>query len=276
MKVTERGFTALRETRHGLVAHNTNDVTIGLSLETYGEWAETELSGCLLQLIRPGDLVVDAGAHIGTHTIAFAKAVGDKGHVLACEPQLWANYYLCANVALNALDNVTALRVCLGASRDRVTIARLDQRARQNFGALPIGGEGDTVDVVPLDSFNLPACRLIKLDVEGAEIDVLRGAENTIARLRPIVFMEANKNTRETIEFLLRHSYQLHWFSAPFYNPDNFYGSSETHGKEGNGDVSILATPPGSDIGGLVSVLGPDDTWDAAIARWQKCEASKS
>ncbi len=258
----------MRRTRHGWIAYNSNDVTIGLSLSEYGEWADLELAG-LLQLLRPGDIVVDAGAHIGTHTIAFAKAVGATGHVLAFEPQLWAHYYLGCNVALNSLDNVTALRLCLGEAPGDTLVPMLDQRAKQNFGALPAGEGGAKTGVVSIDSYNLPGCRMIKIDVEGAEMSVLRGAANTIDRHKPVIFCEAK--TPELVtdlwRFLDGRDYKLRWLAAPFFMENNFYGST-VELNAGGGDVSIVAFGHGVHIDGLIDVIGPDDTWEAARERW--------
>ncbi len=267
--VIETDFTAVRKTRHGWIAHNKNDQTIGLSLAEYGEWAELELSGGMLHLLRPGDIVVDAGAHIGTHTIAFAKAVGSKGHVLAFEPQLWAHYYLGCNVALNSLDNVTALRLCVGESAGEMLVPMLDQRARQNFGALPVGSDGAKTGVVTIDSYNLPGCRLIKIDVEGAEMSVHRGAECTIDKHKPVIFCEAKtpEIVGELWQFLGGKDYKLLWFAAPFFSENNFYGSTVEH-NAGGGDVSIIAVNHGVHIDGLIDVIGPNDTWELARERW--------
>ena len=69
------GFNHLVEARHGYVLYNVKDRYIGRSVEHYGEWSpgETALFG---QLCRPGHYVVDVGANIGTHTLAFARLVG--------------------------------------------------------------------------------------------------------------------------------------------------------------------------------------------------------
>lgn len=55
----ESAFTAVRRTRHGFLAYNKLDTTIGASLTEYGEWSEAELAGCLLQIIKPGPAMLD-------------------------------------------------------------------------------------------------------------------------------------------------------------------------------------------------------------------------
>ena len=83
---------------------NRNDRFIGRSLEHYGEWCESELD-LLLRFCGESDVVLDVGANIGSHTCAFAKAVGANGTVFALEPQRLAFQLLCGNIALNVLTN---------------------------------------------------------------------------------------------------------------------------------------------------------------------------
>src|SRR5512147_1317925 len=73
-------------TRHGIVAAFATDLPIAKSLARYGEWAEAELQ-TLLALIRPGDVVLDVGAHVGIFALAFARRVASHGRVVAFEPQ---------------------------------------------------------------------------------------------------------------------------------------------------------------------------------------------
>ena len=121
-----RGNNRLKTCRHGEMIFNVHDQHIGRSLDLYGEWAESELE--LLGLfIKPGDLVVDVGANIGTHTVFFAQRAGAAGQVYALEPQRIVFQSLCANLALNGLLNVRAFhaaasRVSRGRSRCRPSL----------------------------------------------------------------------------------------------------------------------------------------------------------
>lgn len=72
--------------RYGKISFFSSDLVIGRSLRTYGEWAENEIR-FLLRSVHPGDTVLDVGANIGTHTLAFARAVGVSGKVWAFEPR---------------------------------------------------------------------------------------------------------------------------------------------------------------------------------------------
>jgi hypothetical protein len=109
----------LKESRHGRVMYSTNDIYIGWSMDLYGEWCEGELdvvqqvcdtAHCLSawfqyflgQVVQPGDVAVDIGAHIGTFTLGLAEFVGPTGRVLAFEPQRILYQILSANAAFNS------------------------------------------------------------------------------------------------------------------------------------------------------------------------------
>ena len=74
-RLFENGYLAIKECKHGPLAFNINDMFVGKSLDLYGEWCEPELM-LLKKYIFPGDLVIDVGACIGTHTIPFTNMVG--------------------------------------------------------------------------------------------------------------------------------------------------------------------------------------------------------
>ena len=110
------GFNHLVEARHGYVLYNVNDRYVGRSVEHYGEWSPGE-TALFNQFCRPGHYVVDVGAHIGIHTLAFARLVGDRGRVFAFEPQRMVAQMLAANAALNSLTNVHTYHLGVGADR---------------------------------------------------------------------------------------------------------------------------------------------------------------
>src|SRR5271165_2730364 len=72
-RLVESTHMAVRKCRHGTMMYNVNDSFIGRSLDLYGEWCDDEVA-VLGQILSPGDVVVDVGANIGTHTVFFAKA----------------------------------------------------------------------------------------------------------------------------------------------------------------------------------------------------------
>lgn len=97
--------------RHGPLLFNVKDYPAGISLELQGEWEESVVR-LLTSVLRVGDFAVDVGAHLGSFTIPLAKAVGQhgSGRVLSLEPQQDLFQSLNANLALNGLNNVQAVR----------------------------------------------------------------------------------------------------------------------------------------------------------------------
>ncbi len=265
---------AVRTGRRGTFAASRADLVIGRSLELYGEWAEEELR--LLDLwLRPGDVAVDAGANLGTHTVAMARRVGPEGRVLAFEPQRNVFHLLAANLVLNGIENAEPHRLALGEGPGRARIESGGLSLPRNVGAARIGvagGPTEEIEVVALDSLGLPRLDLLKADVEGMEAAVLAGAGETIRRCRPILFLENNLPERSPalLERVAALGYRAWWHLAPYYSPGNFYRNPvDIFRGVGRPEVNLACFPEGRQPAGegLIEVTGPDDTWQAAQAR---------
>lgn len=168
-----------------------------------------------------GASVVDIGANFGAHTIAFADQVGPRGRVLAVEPQWQLYAMLCGTAALNHAVNVRAKWCACGASEGTVRIPELDYLAPNNFGGLELGesevrvgaARGETVARETVDSWRLSRVDFIKIDVEGMELDVLRGAYATIEACRPVLAVEADREDKVIglYTWLRMNRYRLWW-----------------------------------------------------------------
>ena len=223
-------FTRLKQCRHGLMLYNINDQYVGRSLDLYGEFSEGE-TAIFRQLLRPGDIALEIGANIGAHTVFLAKTVGETGGVLALEPQRLVYQILVANVALNSLTNVWPMQLAAGSAPGQVRVPDLDPRQSHNFGGLQLGGSdvGDAVPVVRGDDLGLVRCRLIKVDVEGMELDVLKGCAGTIAKFSPALYVENDRPDRsaELARYIDSLGYAMFWHRPPLFNPDNFLKNPE-------------------------------------------------
>jgi FkbM family methyltransferase len=222
-------MNVIKNCRHGLMLYNTNDIWIGRSLTQYGEFSQGEVE-LFQELIKPGMLVIDIGANIGTHTVPFAKLVGHKGLVFAYEPQRIVYYCLCANVALNNLTNVHCLRQAVGNAEGSIDVPELDFRKPNNFGGLELGKvSGTPVKLTKLDNLKLPRLDFIKIDVEGMELDVIKGAESLISKYRPLIYMEVDRpDSVETLtEMMQSLDYETYSHKPPLFNPDNYIGNEQ-------------------------------------------------
>lgn len=139
----------------------------------------------ILPYIKPGDWVVDAGAFIGDHTIAYLNAVGLTGRVYAFEPNPEA--FEC--LAHNCQASVN-LPFALG-SIERASSLVVDKDCNAGATSLDTSIAGE-IRIITLDSLRLPFLGLLKLDVEGFEVRALVGARKTILKHRPIIVVELN------------------------------------------------------------------------------------
>lgn len=150
----------------------------------------------VLSLIRPGDTVVDVGAHIGTFAVPMARAVGSEGKVIAFEPNPVVLPLLERNLARSGLAaRVEIAPVALGGSEATLHLELADEA---NTGSAKLGVHGDvTVPVVRLDRYWTDSVALMKIDVEGAESEVLAGATGLVNQCRPVVIFEVHRDSSD-------------------------------------------------------------------------------
>ncbi len=227
--MSEAPFNRLKACRYGTLLYNVNDRYVGRALDLYGEYSEGEVE-MFRRIVRDGDIVLDVGANLGAHTLFFARAVGPGGAVLAFEPQRLIFQTLCANMALNNVVNALCYWTALTDAPGVMAVPLLDPRRALNFGALALGqhATGDQITVMRADGFDLPRCRLIKVDVEGMELQVLRGAAGLIERHHPIVYVENDRpqHADALVAWIRGLGYRLYWHRPPLYNPANFLGNA--------------------------------------------------
>jgi FkbM family methyltransferase len=171
--------------------------------------------------IRRGDTCVDVGGHLGYYSFLMSRLTGPEGRVITFEPVAENIAAIRENIALNKSTNIRVVNSALGERAGMMTLVRSED---ETFSATPStrgyaveGGRKEVeVQVGTLDSFlareNLRP-GVIKIDVEGAEIDVLRGANETLRTIRPIVLLEihgwGDSTSREVTELLASCGYNV-------------------------------------------------------------------
>ena len=270
-----RGNNRLKTCRHGDMIFNVHDQHIGRSLDLYGEWAESELE--LLGLfIKPGDVVVDVGANIGTHAVFFAQRASATGQVYAFEPQRIVFQNLCANLALNGLLNVRASHAAASRESGTIAVPPIAYGEPGNHGGVTLTGDAslaanaERVPVMTLDGLGLDRCRLIKIDVEGMELDVLEGGHALVAAARPIVYVENNDAAKSPalISWLLARDYHLFWHVSMFFNPRNFFANAvNVFGKLGDLNMIGVGAELAPAFARFPRVTGAQDNWEALQKR---------
>jgi len=269
----EKKQIAIKRCKHGLFMFNRNDRFVGRSLDVYGEWCESELE-LLLRFCRNGDVVIDVGANIGSHTIPFANAVGDTGLVVTFEPQRMPFHILCGNTAINCLTNVCALQKGVAERSGNAKVPVLSWHEPHNWGAVSLADQnspGEEVEVVTIDSLELPSCRLIKIDVEGMEPQVIRGAVRVIQKYQPVLFVENNTvdQASRTIAAILELGYSAWWHLGLYYNPKNFFDNQTNVFDPYKPEANLLCLPAGANPGipELIECTGINDNWEKARDR---------
>ena len=153
-------------------------------------------------------IILDIGANFGTYTLPIAKKIKDRGGiVVSYEPQRVIYYQLCSNVTLNRLDNCYLFNQAVGDYDGSIEIPDIDYDKIDNIGAFSLVKDfrekhniekyvkttGSLVGITKLDSltFDRPPC-VIKIDVEGYELNVIRGGSNFLKKYDyPTILFEA-------------------------------------------------------------------------------------
>ena len=186
----------------------------------YGNW-EPEISAAITSAVQPGMTVLDIGGHIGYFTLLLAKYVGENGRVFAFEP-LPENFELLQkNIRLNGLKRVEASQLAVFSKAGRMNITVADERHNSGESSLVhhVGSEQIQVEATTVDAFcEMRGIRpdFLKVDVEGAEYDVLMGAADTIRDSRPKLLIElhhfdGNVESNRVPNLLTQWGYGLEW-----------------------------------------------------------------
>lgn len=165
---------------------------------------ELDIEAALLSMLGAGDVFYDIGANIGWYSVLAARVVGPSGSVLAFEPSLENALLAQQNAAVNGLGNVTVVPAALTDHDGWMSFitqgsleGRLDLEGGSGGAAPEAGSDGANRLLVPVAALDTwlgltgqPAPTLVKIDVEGAEVGVLRGMRRTLQEARPTIIVE--------------------------------------------------------------------------------------
>lgn len=199
-------------------------------------------AACLPQLLRPGDFVWDIGAHYGYTVLLESAAVGPGGRVIAFEPNPRNRHLLELHIRWNRAANATLLPCAMSGADGELSFGWEDSQRASSIES-HLGGQGWTVPVRHVDgliaSGALPAPNVLKIDVEGAEADLLRGAARLLAGNAPLIIV------------LSTHTKELHDSCCATLRSAGFdlvetsaVAVARAEGWAALGDVDILAWRP--------------------------------
>ena len=241
------------QAKHGIFIARHNDM-ITKMIRIYGEWAEDSVE-LIKSLTTSGDTILDVGANIGTFTIPLSKHVGKDGKIYAVEGQIENFYHLCANLVINNLTDVRAFNCLAGDKRAESRVAyasnlttQIKNNGSYNFCNIidtpfELKSDSDRVVIETLDHIlsHVDRLDLVKIDVEGAELQVLNGMIYLINKHHPYIYCEcaSKKSYSEVIPKLHSLDYFCYWHPTYHYRPDNYAGSQNL--TPGYGDLNLIA-----------------------------------
>lgn len=213
----KRSRNVIVNTDHGTMIvnrydSNPNYVGHGAWMLDHGNCSTIEALCCYDFLNgTPNPVILDIGANIGTFTTWMAKAF-PNGEIHSFEPQMAVFQLLCGNIAVNNLYNVRTYNFALGKQQEKLEVFEPNYFINDDFGTFSLLDkvvtnvtekklivQVNTVDWF-VDFYKLPKVDLLKIDVEGMDVDVLRGSINTIAEQQPGIFIEHYDSRKSVLE----------------------------------------------------------------------------
>uniref|UniRef100_A0A7S3D0T3 Methyltransferase FkbM domain-containing protein n=1 Tax=Palpitomonas bilix TaxID=652834 RepID=A0A7S3D0T3_9EUKA len=260
---------SIKKGRDGIFAASKVDGVAGKAVEELGEFGGAQIQ-LLSQMIREEDVIVDVGAHIGMHSVYFARKVGRQGKVIAFEANRRAFQLLNTNLALNSIYNVDALRLAVDETGGQRFVTVDPQCSSCSTISASPAGNSEPVQAVSIDSLRLDKARLLRIACNGNEAAVVRGAKTTITSLKPALFIQAyfdpsdNTLTEQTEDLIrLVHSleYDMYWHFSPIFTEQNYFKktASETTLASHPSQLFMLCVPKGNTIQGLERVEIPSE-----------------
>ncbi|KLU24877.1 FkbM family methyltransferase [Caballeronia mineralivorans PML1(12)] len=210
----------------------TNGYGVGYQILSNSCFDESEIRFALMLLdcrrkhFGDGVVAIDGGANIGVHSIEWARHMYGWGAVLGFEAQEIVYYALAGNVAVNNCLNARVKLAALGEVCGELIVPQPDYFTPSSYGSLELRGHdrnefigqrvsydaasGNKVPMVNLDSLGLERLDLVKLDVEGMELEALRGGRSVLSEQHPAMIIEVIKSDRVAIEaFLTALDYRI-------------------------------------------------------------------
>lgn len=215
------------QTAYGPCKFYGKDMFIGRSLYAYGEWGGEEASVIAGLAVSGGGLALDVGANIGFMSMAMLAA---DCRVVAFEPQPALDNLLLDNCTREGWDFLS-FPIALSDFNGKSTMPRIRYGEKGNYGGLALGQRSELgvieVECRTLDSMNFDKIGFIKIDVEGHETAVLRGARQTILRDRPIMYIEDDRPDKSLHlqEMIKGMGYTIERHYPKLFRENNFNGN---------------------------------------------------
>lgn len=200
---------------------------------TYFNMMEPQQTRLFSSVVKASDTLYDIGANVGYYTLLGSRLVGDGGKVISVEPVIRNLYYLYQHIELNKVTNVLLLAM---ACSDKTSIASFALGSNSALGRLSDNRDAQPSDihglsVVPTTTVDLIAHHtnlmpdVIKIDVEGAELQVLRGAQYVLSQVRPSIFLSVHSRELRSacLQYLSSLKYRIQSLNDELQEPTEYY-----------------------------------------------------
>ena len=221
-----------KKLKNGITWLVNEDIAIYASADNYIEWTiissgayEDEISKLIRISLKPGGVALDIGGNIGLQSLRMSRIVGAEGTIFAFEPLIHLQKKFKDNMALNIADNITLFPFALADFEGETKFAVNEALWNQGTFSLDDKGDGTTAQKIIIKiADEMPEIRdlislsLIKIDVEGFELPVLKGLSKTLAKHKPRIIFEYEENywqkkghhMEECFAFLIALDYKLY------------------------------------------------------------------
>ena len=221
MFIFSKGGKIIKKVQGSKMILDLNDIGISRELAIYGVH-EKNSTGEVKKIITQGMRILEVGANIGYYALLETSLAGSDGHLYAMEPSPYNFDLLTNNLKLNGLKNYDLYKVAAGSQEGK---AKFLLSGRSNLSTFiereDLTGEEVDVEVVKLDNFlQGKKVDFIRMDVEGYELEILKGAEMSLSSgNKPKYFFievhsellhKKNSSAREVLEFLGKYGYDIH------------------------------------------------------------------
>jgi len=215
----------LTDFKYGKIFVSNKDFYIGKVLLESGQYCDEEID-IVKMILSPNDNIIEVGSNIGSLSIPMSQII-KNGTLYCIEPQQYIYNILCANIAINNIVNIKPILSAIGDINSLIKMPIVNYEEISNFGGVSIIGNDNNGDVVKLlDTLfsDLKSVKLIKMDVEGLEAQVLLGGSNLIKRCRPFIYLENDRkeNTNKILSILSDMGYKTYIHISSIFNKPNY------------------------------------------------------
>jgi FkbM family methyltransferase len=164
---------------------------------------EEVIERCLYDIVKESKVIIDIGAHCGSHSIIYSK-INSSASIFAFEPQKVMYDILCKNIEDNNIKNIKTFNNALGNKRCKSSMSKycshgpnmsipINHSLPFNLGSLQVGKGGEEIEISRLDDYDFQNVDYVKIDTEGFEPYILDGAIRLIEKYKPVLFLELER-----------------------------------------------------------------------------------